>query len=208
MTTTADITLASEALRLLGEFSISALDEGTDLAETVQRIQGATVRALLTTHPWRFTMRKQRLGQIAEPPINEWTYAHALPAQRLAIRAMYPAAGAGALPTMDWEVFENRAFSHHADLWCDFQVEVDPGAWPPWFYNLARYALAADFAMAVGAGTTMAQAMHQRAYGNPGESLDGGLMRVARRIDSQQQPPQRIRSNPLMAARFAGRAFR
>jgi len=208
MTTTADINLASEALRLLGEFSISALDEGTDLAETVQRIYGGTVRSLLTSHPWRFTMRKQRLAQLAEPPINEWTYAHALPAARLAIRAMYPAAGAGALPMMDWEVFENRVFSNSADLWCDFQAEVNPGAWPPWFYNLARFALAADFAMAVGAGTSISQEMHRRAFGNPGENLGGGLMGQARRIDSQQQPPQRIRSNPLMAARFSGRAFR
>lgn len=208
MSTTASIDLASQALRLLGEFSISALDEGTDLAETVQRVYGGTVRALLTSHPWRFTMRKERLAQVAEPPINEWTYAHALPAQRLAIRAMYPTGGAGALVTMDWEVFENRVFSHHADLWCDFQVDVDPGAWPPWFYNLARFALAADFAMAVGAGASVADAMHRRAYGNPGENLAGGLMGQARRIDSQQQPPQRIRSNPLMAARFSGRAFR
>jgi hypothetical protein len=208
MSTTADINLASQALRLLGEFSISALDEGTDLAETVQRIYGDTVRALLVQHPWRFTMRKARLARAAEDPINEWSYAHTLPPARLAVRAMFPSDSASAQPVLDWEIFDNRVYSHQLDLWCDYQTDVDPGAWPPWFYNLARFALAADFAMAVGAGASAADIMHRRAFGNPGENLNGGLMGVARRTDSQQQPGQRIQSNPLMTARFSGRAWR
>jgi hypothetical protein len=205
MSTVAELTLANSALRLLGEFGVAALDEGTDLAETIQLIQQDTVRALLAEHPWRFTMRKVRLVRLADPPINEWAQAHALPPDRLTIRAMRPSAGAGDQPVRDYEIFDNRVYSQIEDLWCDYQVAVDPGAWPPYFTNLARNALASDFAVAVGAGSSAAELFYRRAYGMPSEGRNGGLMQVARKIDSQQQPPQQLTDYPLLAARFGGR---
>jgi hypothetical protein len=208
MSEVTEITLANSALRLLGEFGVAALDEGTDLAETIQLIQRDTVRALLTEHPWRFTMRKAQLARLADAPINEWTHAHSLPADRLTVRAMRPSSAATKDVVTEYEIFDNRVYSHQQDIWCDYQVDVDPGAWPPYFTNLVRNALAADFAMAVGAGPTAGQYFHQRAFGSPSEGRGGGLMQTARRIDSQQQPPQRILSNPLLSARFAGRSFR
>lgn len=204
MGTAAELNLANQALRMLGEFSLSALDEGTEIAETVSLIQTDTLRFLLTMHPWRFTLRKARLARMADAPVNEWTYAHGLPAERLAIRAMWSAAGPGAALVREYELFESRVLSNHEDLWCDFQVYADPGAWPPYFFNLARHALAADFAVAVGAGPTLGNAFRVTAYGPPSDNMAGGLMGVARRLDSQQQPPQQITDSPLIAARQAG----
>lgn len=205
MVAVTEITLANSALRLLGEFGVAALDEGTDLAETIQLIQQDTVRSLMAAHPWRFTMRKARLVRLADGPINEWTYAHALPPDRLMIRAMRPSAAPSDQVVRDYELFENRVYSHQPDLWCDYQVAVDPGAWPPHFTDLARNALASDFAVAVGAGSTAADLFHRRAFGLPGENRNGGLMGVARKLDSQQQPPQQLTDYPLLAARFGGR---
>lgn len=200
-----EITLANSALRLLGEYGVAALDEGTDLAETIQLIQQDTVQALLCEHPWRFTMRKLRLARLAAGPINEWTYAHALPADKLLVRAMRPSDAPSDQVVRDYELFDNRVYSHQPDLWCDYQVAVDPGAWPPYFTNLARNALASDFAVAVGAGSTAADLFHRRAFGLPSEGRNGGLMQTARKLDSQQQPPQQLTDYPLLAARFGGR---
>ncbi|MBR0653296.1 hypothetical protein GXW78_26825 [Roseomonas terrae] len=202
-----EITLASAALRLLGEVSIAALDEGSDLAETVQRLQEDTVKALLIEHPWRFTMRKAQLARVSDDPINEWTYAHGLPVPRLGIRAMRSSAGPGDSLVRQYEVFDNRVYSHSPNLWCDYQTEVPPGAWPPYFYNLVRNALASDFAVPVGAGTSAAEMYHRRAFGTPSENRNGGLMGVAKRLDSQQQPPQQVTDFPLLAARFGGRPY-
>lgn len=205
MTDVTEVTLANEALGLLGEYSIAALDEGTDLAEVVQRIQPRTVRALQSAHPWRFTLRKVRLSRLADPPINEWTCAHAQPPDRLLLRAMWASSGPGAGLVREYELFDSRVYSHHEDLWCDYQAEVDPGAWPPYFYDLARTALASDFAVGVGAGSTAADLFHRRAFGLPSEGRSGGLMGLAKRLDSQQQPPQQLTDYPLLAARFGGR---
>lgn len=205
MTDITEVTLANSALRLLGEYGVAALDEGTDLAETIQLIQQDTVRALQSEHPWRFTMRKARLVRLAEGPINEWTYAHALPPDKLTLRAMRPNGTTSDQVVREYELFDNRVYSHQQDLWCDYQVPIDPGAWPPYFTNLVRNALAADFAVAVGAGSTAADLFHRRAFGLPGEGRNGGLMQVARKLDSQQQPPQQLNDYPLLAARFGGR---
>ena len=200
MTSLADIALTNQALRLLGEFGVASFGEGSDLSETCNQIVATTLRALMTAHPWRFTMRKQQLAQVAEAPLTEWAYQHAMPPEQIFIRAVRPAPKAP--PADEWEIFENRILSNHATLYCDYQVEIDSAAWPAWFTNLARNALAADLAIAIGAGTTAADAFFRRAFGSPMENGSGGLMRVARNLDSQQQTPQRIPTTPLISARW------
>lgn len=204
MTTQPAVNLCNQALRMLGEYGIASFDEGTDQATTVSLIYADTIRLLLTTHPWRFTLRKAQLARLTQAPLTEWRYQHALPADSLALRALYPTASPGAAVVPDYEIFANHVVSNTLDIWADYQVEIDAGLFPAWFQALARCALAGDFAMAVGAGSTSAEAFHRRAFGTPSENLMGGLMGQARRLDSQQQPPQRIRDFPLIAARFGG----
>lgn len=196
------IQLANEALRLLGEMSLASLDEGTDLAETVNLLQNPLIEHLLTCHPWRFTMRKAQLARLSDVPVNEWQYMHAKPSGALVIRAIYASGAVGAHPLRDFEVFQDRIYANVTDLWADYQVDCDPAAWPAYFYQLARNALAAEFAIPVGASTTAAEFYRAKAYGSPGEAGEGGLMRQAKRQDSMQQPPQAIRDFPLARARF------
>lgn len=206
--TTPAVTLCNQALRMLGEFGIASFDEGTDQATTVSLIYADTVRLLLTMHPWRFTLKKARLARLTEIPVSEWQHQHALPPDSLALRALYPAGTPGAPTVERYEIFERSVLSNTLDLWADYQAEIDAGLFPAWFQGLARCALAADFAMAVGAGSTAAELFHRRAYGNPQDSMAGGLMGVARRMDSQQQPPQQITDFPLTQARFGGASTR
>jgi hypothetical protein len=200
-----DIALCNEALRLLGQYSVVSLDEPTDQAQTVNLLFTGTKRFLLSTTPWRFTMRKVRLARVDETPASEWSRMHAMPFDPLTLRALFPSGAAGATPVRSFEIFETRILSDQDDLWADYQTEIDPDAWPAWFRQLARAALAADFAMAVGAGQSAADLWHRRAYGGPNDQMNGGLIGVARRADGQQQPPQVVRDYPLITARFGGR---
>lgn len=200
-----DIALTKQALARLGEYGIDSFDEGTDLANTANQIVPSTVRWLLTMHPWRFTMTKARLARLADAPLNEWTWQHALPPDRLMVRAIRTSGTAGAPPLREYEIFGNRVASHHEDLWCDYQQEQDPATWPAYFYQLALTALAAELAVPIGAGTTAAQLFHQKAFGTPSEAMNGGLMRQARTQDSQQQPPQLMTDFPLLQARWGNR---
>lgn len=200
-----DIDLANQALRLLGEFAITAFDDGTALADTAGLLQLATVRQMLTAHPWRFTMAKAPLARLTDAPTTEWRYQHALPPDMLVLRALRDTAAVGANPLLQYELFDGRAYSDSLELWADYQRWVDPGYWPPTFYAAARYALAADYAVAVGASASVADLFHRRAYGTPQENGRGGLFGIAARADSQQQPPQAMHDFPLITARQGGR---
>jgi len=200
MTSLADIALTNQALRLLGEYGVQSFEEGTDLSETCNQIVPTTLAALLTAFPWRFTMRKAQLARIAEAPLTEWAYQHARPSEAIFIRAVRPAPSAPAAEA--WEIFENRILSNHETLYCDYQVQIDSAVWPAWFTNLARHALAADLAIAVGAGAEKGDYFNRRAFGAPMENGAGGLMRQARHLDSQQQTPQTLGATPLVTARW------
>lgn len=202
--TASAVDLCNQALRLLGDATISSFEEGTELAETCNQLYADTVRALLAAHPWRFTLVKAQLARLAEAPLNEWTYAHALPSDRLALRELFTSGKVGARTLTAYELFESRVFSDQADIWCDYQRETDPATWPAPFRNLARHALAADFAVAVTGSAAMADSFRLIAYGTPAQGGNGGLLAQARRLDSVQQPPQAVRDFPLIAARLGG----
>lgn len=201
-----DVELCNAALKLLGSESLTSFEEGSDLAETCSALYADTIRALQASYPWRFTLAKQQLSRLADPPANEWTYQHALPPDRLLLRQLFPSSAVGAPPVGDYEIFGARVFSDQPDLWADYQVATDPATWPPYFRDVARHALAAALAVPVTESTDRADYYARRAFGTPGEGGMGGLMGMARRLDAQQQPPQRIEDFPLIAARFGGRA--
>ena len=200
-----DVELCNAALKLIGADSLTSFEEGTDLAETCGALYADTIRALQAAYPWRFTLAKQQLSRLADPPMNEWTYQHALPPDRLLLRQLFASSSVGASPVTEYEIFGPRVHSDQPDLWADYQVATDPALWPPYFRDVARHALAAALAVPVTESTERAEFYTRRAFGTPGEGGMGGLMGAARRLDAQQQPPQRIEDFPLITARMGGR---
>lgn len=199
---TSAVTLCNVALKLLGADSLTSFDEGTDLAESCNTIYPSTVRALQASHPWRFTLTKLQLSRLAEPPLNEWRHAHALPPGMLILRQLFASGAVGQPPLTAYELFDGRAYSDQPELWADYQVERDPAIWPPYFTTLAEYALAAALALAVTESTERADYFRRLAFGTPQDAGNGGLMRDARRLDSTQQPAQALHDFPLIAARL------
>lgn len=193
--------LCNQALRLLGEAGITSFTEGTELANTCSTLWQETCRSLLSSYPWRFTLRKAELSRLADAPINEWPYAHQLPPDQMVLRQIFASATPGAAPLLEYERFGDTVLARQPRLWADYQVETDPATWPPAFALLARYALAADFAVPVAGSMTAADWWHRKAFGGPGEAMMGGQMATARRLDAQQQPGQAITDFPLIDAR-------
>lgn len=203
MSTQADIVVANGALRLLGEAEITSFADGTEVSQSVAVIYPAVIDHLLACHPWRFTLAKAQLARLLAPPAAEWAQAHALPSDLIALRAVYPSA-AQVPAVRDYERFEDQVWSHHIDLWAEYQRRVIPERWPPSFAMLARHALAADLAVPVAGSAGLGETFRRQAYGGLDPAGGGGLMGVARRLDAVQQPPQRIEDFPLVAARLGG----
>lgn len=201
--TAAAVALCNEALVRLGEAEISSFDDGTALARSCARIYPTVADAALAGYPWRFTLTKARLARQLRAPAGEWLYAHALPADLMVLRGVFPSAAA-TRQVAEYELFEGQVYSGAPDLWADYQRGIQPELWPATFRAAIVAALAADLAIPVAASSALADLWHRRAFGTPSEGGGGGLMGQARRVDSQQQPPQRIGDFPLILARFGG----
>jgi len=202
--TSGDVKLANAALALLAEEEIASFAEPADLAGKVEAIFAVTVPSLLASYPWRFTMTKQQLSLLTQAPVNEWTYQHALPPDMLVLRALRPSATATEATITAFEIFGRNVMSHNAAVWADYQKAIAVEFWPPVFYAMATHALASDLSNVVTGSTSLGEYHHGKAYGSPRENGNGGLMRIARGVDAQQQPPQRFRNFSLMQARQGG----
>lgn len=203
--TAGDVTLANAALGLLAESSITSFEDPPDLAGKVAQIYPVTVRAQLGSYPWRFTMRKAALSRLTAAPVTEWTYQHQLPIGMLALRSLRTSADPRAEPLKEYEIFEDKALTHQLDLWADYQVPIAPEYWPPTFYKMVTHALAADLSVVVTGSTSLADYHARLAFGLPQERGAGGITATARRVDAQQQPPQKFTRFALLEARHGGR---
>ena len=72
------IDLASNALLLIGEETISSFTDDSTAALIAANLYELTYESLLTLHPWRFASTKSTLSRLTASPVNEWTYGDKL----------------------------------------------------------------------------------------------------------------------------------
>lgn len=158
---------------------------------------------LLSVHPWRFTMVKQRLGLLDDVPLNEWDYAFQQPGGMLKLHAVFESDSPGYPPYKRYELFEDKIYSDVDKLWVDYQKYVDPSKWPIYFTEFASMAFAAKLAPILTGKQDLASDKYYQAWGGPQDNLRGGLAGQAMTISSKQAPSEPITSYPLIEARFS-----
>lgn len=198
-----DVSLCSDALLLLGAGTLSSFEDGTDKATVAGNLYPGIRDALITGYRWRFTIKKAQLARLAAAPTNEWTYQFQVPSDSLRLCQLFDTDAAGADPFQDYEIFGATVCADVTELWADYQFRPDEAAFPPYFKQLLRYALAADFAHSIQENTTLADYWSRKAFGPPQDDGQGGYFRQCRQLDAQQQPGQRLTSFPLLEARMS-----
>jgi hypothetical protein len=197
--------VCSLALTEIGLRPISSFVDNTNLdaAEVCGELWDHYSEYLLTVHPWRFNMKKVQLAQVVQAPVNEWRYAFQKPADCIKIHAAWESDSNGILPYKRYELFEDKVFSDIERLWIDYQYYRDAPFWPTYFTEFAVMAFAAKLAPILTDNTALADRKDIAAWGLPQERRRGGLLAVAKLIDSQQAPSEPISSSPLISARFS-----
>ncbi|WP_206934121.1 hypothetical protein [Roseococcus thiosulfatophilus] len=203
-----NLALANEALALLGETSITAFTEGTELANSCARLVPAGAEHCLAIHPWRCTLAKARLVRLVSAPLTVWRYAYQLPGDVMVLRGALQTEGPGAARLEQYEIQGETLLADAEAVWIDYQRAAPPVLWSPPLRRFVVHHLASELAIPVTNSGSLRQQMHTAAYGNPGELAQGGLLAKARQADGQQQPPGRIPDAVLVAARFQGSRIR
>jgi len=201
-----DVDIASQALGLLRASTISSFDDGSNEADIAKLYYGDFAQDILTRYPWNFALKKRQFNQTTAP-LNEWRYAHIMPAEALRLWAVYATPAVGAKPINQFALQapngQRQIHSNQNVLYGEYTVYTAESNWPGYFTHFAIHAFAALIAMPVTDDDALAQKMHQLAWGNPSEGEKGGKFSVATSIDALQQPAEEIASSPFIDARFS-----
>jgi len=192
------LSICSDALIMLGASPLSSFSDGSDEAQVADRLYDDIRDTLLMSYPYSWSLKKVSLGRLADAPVNEWRYKFALPSDILGNpKAVFYSSAVGAITARDFELFSGGVYSNYEQIWIDYQFRPEPAAFPPYFVNLLKHALASAFAEPVTDQISKGNYYHSLAYGSPSENMRGGLMRVAMGIDGRDRPSQSIQDFPL-----------
>ena len=182
--TTSSISLASNALLLLGHETIASFDEGTAGATLAANLYETSYLSTLTIHRWRFATKKAQLARLVETPINEYNYAFQLPSDMLyLIKA----------DVNDYEIYENKLYCNSQDVYIDYIFRVNEDNLPPYFAKMFEFFLAAQFALSL-TGDMEKGNYFSRMYLNE--------LKRAKFADSTQRPQDSFSHSPYLEVRF------
>jgi len=186
------IDICSNALKLIGDEPINSFDEPGAGAKVSNALYQTTKETLLSSHPWSFALKQQRLNRLSQAPDKKtgFSYAFQLPTDLIRIWSIQDYS--------DYILINGFLYSNSKQLLCTYIYDTEETALPPQFVKALEYALASDFAIAITENQSMAGLYEQKA-----------MMKIsqAKTIDSQGRPQQAFIDSPLINARQGGNIF-
>lgn len=182
-----DIDIASNALLLIGDSSISSFTDPGAGAEVAGNLYSETYRMLLSEHPWSFALKEQELSLLTAVPDTRTNYSHAyqLPSDLIRLWAIYP--------NSDYAIVNDLLYSNNsAGLLSRYVHQVSEVQLPPHFTKAMEYKLASEFAMVVTEDTGKAQYYEQKYISQIASAMA---------IDAQQYPQVAIIDSPFTDVR-------
>ncbi len=181
MVSTVDI--CNLALDELGEEAITALDEGTTVANLCNRNIGAARDELLRAHPWNFAIRRRKMARLAAAPDFGFAYAFQKPVDWLRTIGVHGDSGGFSNPEYRMEGEEVLADS--PNLYLRYVARIDD---PNIYDVLFVEALALKLAARLSKPITQSSSEKERV-----EALARDVVRQARAVDAVEdfpdQPP-------------------
>ena len=178
-----DISMASNALMLIGEEPINALSENT----AAENLYSSTYEYVLTESNWSFAMKEQYLSRLTATPATEtgFQYAFQMPSDCIRMWAVMPA-------SLNYRIVGDLLYCSADKLLARYIYKVAESALPAHFVKTMEYKLAADFAMSVADDAQKAQLFEQK-Y--------AAALSVSQAKDAQQHPYPGHPRNPIRLAR-------
>lgn len=197
------VSICSDALILLGAKTISSFNDGTDEANSCDRLYPDVRDMTLSMYPWSFAYKKVKLNRLITTPVSEWRYEYQMPGDRLGNpRAVFETANAYARPVKEWEIQGDKIITNYEEVYIDYPYQTPEFAMPQYFVQLLKYMMAWHLAYPITEQEAKTGYWQGVAIGAPSENGRGGYFRQATNIDAQGQPPQVIEDYELVAVRY------
>ena len=183
-----DIDIASNALVLIGDDSISSFTE-TPAGGVAKNLYQTTYENLLASHPWSFAFKEQELNMLAQSPdpLTGFDNAFQLPTDLIRLWAIFPHS--------HYTIVGDILYSNQAKLLARYVVDVEEPALPAHFVEAFEFKLASKLAIAITEDESKAQYY---------ATLANNALAKARNVDSQGRPQLPIIDSPFVNARASG----
>lgn len=204
-----NIAICANALVRLGARPITSFSDGTDIATFCETIYTQKKKFLLSSYPWRFSMKYAQLSRLSDSPDAQWDYQFTLPADRVqaGMPVVYTSEDVGAAPIRDYEIVGNVLMTDEDEIWVKYQYNVDEALWPEYFTELMINVMKTELAYVVTDNAQLYQELKLEVYGTPSEGGFGGMVNMARNLDSRDNPTTYITDFTLINARFKGTGY-
>ena len=182
------VSIASNALLLLGAKTINSLDEGTDRATLSANLYDSLRDDMLRSHPWNCAVKRVLLAPDTDVPAFDYGAQFTLPADWLKTLSVGPDGY-----EVDYRHESGKILANGTSLALRyiFRNEVE-ATWDAMLVRAMELKMAAEMAYPITASASMADMMHNKLLQH---------MKAARAVDGQDDPPQTFGDFPLLASR-------
>jgi hypothetical protein len=189
------IEISSNALMLIGDKPISSFTDSGAGATVAANLYQSTYESVLSTHPWSFALKEQKLSKLSQTPdpLTNFSFAFQLPVDLVRLWAL--------LPHSNYIIVGSLIYTNQNDLLARYVHAPDETVLPPHFVKSLEYKLASEFAISITEDNAMAELYEKKFRLKVAE---------ARSVDSQSRPQESIIDSPFVDVRgsgFDGRSF-
>lgn len=189
---TTAISICSNALLMVGAQTINALDDSSDRARQCANLYPMVRDYVLSTHPWNCCIKRTLLNPDVETPGWDWSLQYTLPGDFLRMLSI----GDGGAED-DYRIESGKLLTDATPVKLRYVWRnTNEGTWTPLLVMAVTQAMRQVLAYPVTQSTSLEQLIDQAIE---------PILKRARLVDSQDQPPETLGDFRLLTSRFARR---
>ncbi|EPG8310732.1 TPA: hypothetical protein N3Z37_002170 [Klebsiella aerogenes] len=183
------VSICSNALLALGAHPINSFDEASEHARLCSNIYPTVRNDLLRKHPWNCAVKRVVLSPDVTPPAFGFSYQFPLPGDVLRILSV-----GDVHDDVPYRVENGRLMANQQVIYLRYIFRnEDESTWDSALINLAEAFMSAKLAYAVTGSASLRDSLTQEA---------AFLLRQAKAIDGQEDPPEELGGYPTYESRF------
>lgn len=184
-----DVSICSNALLMLGAQTINSLDDPSDRARQCANLYPTVRDYVLSSHPWNCCTRRVILNPDTSAPAFDWTMQFTLPGDYLRMLSVGEAGIEAAYMIEDGKVLSNTSPLRLRYIYRN----TNPAKWTPLLVHAVTMAMRQVLAYPITQSTSLEQLIDQ---------VIEPILKRARSIDSQDEPPATLGDFRLLASRM------
>lgn len=186
---TSSVSICSNALLALGARPVNSFDEDADHVRLCSNLYPTVRDNLLRAHPWNCAIKRVVLSPVSTTPAFGFSHQFSLPGDLIRVLSV------GELhDDISYRIEGNRLLANIDAVLLRYVFRnEDESTWDAALVNVAEATMQAKLAYAVTGSTSLRDTLTQEA---------AYLLRQAKAIDGQEEPPETLDGYPTLKSRF------